>query len=111
MCVCVASYLSLVRGFLQGLNITQQLDSGIRFIDFRIMYTAGPNTSESLHGVIPNRSALTALPRADYTDYDWYCMHFGETNHKAVTYLEAIRDWLQAHPTEIVMIWFSKHGQ
>lgn len=29
----------------QGLNITQQLDAGMRFIDFRIDYTAGPNSA------------------------------------------------------------------
>ena len=29
-------------GQTQGLNITRMLDNGIRFIDFRIMYTDAP---------------------------------------------------------------------
>ena len=29
----------------QGLSMTQQLENGIRFIDFRIMYTSGPNST------------------------------------------------------------------
>jgi len=66
----------------QGLNITQQLDIGVRFIDFRIMYTSG----------------------------DWYCLHFMQTNNKVIFYLNQIKNWLLQHPQEIIVIWFSKHG-
>lgn len=71
----------------QVLNVTQQLDNGIRFIDFRNMYTG------------------TGL-----LNFDWYGLHFVQTNQKAVTYLQAIRDWMDAHPTEIIAMWLSKHG-
>jgi len=66
----------------QGLNITQQLDAGIRFLDFRIMYTSG----------------------------DWHCLHMVQSNQKALTYLQHVRKWLDSHPTEIIAIWLSKHG-
>ena len=42
----------------QGLNVTAQLDAGIRFLDFRVMYTSS----------------------------DWYCLHMLQTNRKAITY-------------------------
>lgn len=36
----------------QGLNVTQQLDAGIRFLDFRIMYSSPPNSSaDAPHGI------------------------------------------------------------
>jgi len=66
----------------QTLNITAQLDSGIRFLDFRIMLTGG----------------------------DWYCLHMLQSNRKAVDYLHEIKDWLDQHPSEVISIWLSKHG-
>ena len=66
----------------QSLTITEQLNSGIRFIDFRIMYTSD----------------------------DWYCLHMLQSKKKAIVYLQEIRDWLIIHPSEIVVIWLSKHG-
>eukprot|EP00298_Acanthocystis_sp_HF-20_P018123 c21905_g1_i1.p1 GENE.c21905_g1_i1~~c21905_g1_i1.p1 ORF type:complete len:525 (-),score=225.27 c21905_g1_i1:36-1610(-) len=66
----------------QALNITSQLDNGLRYIDFRIMYTTG----------------------------DWYGLHCVQTNQKAIVYLTQIRQWLDAHPTEIIVLWLSKHG-
>jgi len=66
----------------QRLNITQQLDDGVRFIDFRIMYTSE----------------------------DWYCLHFMQSINKAISYLSQIKNWLLMHPQEIIVIWFSKHG-
>lgn len=41
---------------------------------------------------------------------DWYCLHFGETNNKAMYYLTAAREWMDAHPSEIVIFWISRHG-
>ena len=66
----------------QVLNITEQLNSGLRFVDFRIMYTAG----------------------------DWRCLHMLQTKRLASDYLKEIRAWLDAHPKEIIVIWLSKHG-
>lgn len=72
----------------QGLNITEQLDAGIRFIDFRIQYTNKPFRKTS----------------------DFYCLHFMQSKRRAIEYLQAVRWWLNAHPKEIVVIWVSKHG-
>lgn len=66
----------------QALTVSQQLDAGIRFLDFRVMFTAG----------------------------DWRCLHMVQSNQKALTYLHEVRTWLDAHPTEIVAMWISKHG-
>lgn len=43
-----------------GLNLTEQLNNGIRFVDFRIMYTSGPNESAS-------------------AQHEWYCSLVIET--------------------------------
>lgn len=66
----------------QGQSITQQLDAGIRFLDFRIMYT----------------------------DADWYCLHMMKSKKTANTYLNQVRLWLDAHTEEVIVIWLSKHG-
>ena len=54
------------------------------FLDFRIMYTAAPHHVGSAK--------------------DWY-WHGCETNCKAFEYLKEVRTWLDAHPSEIVVIW------
>ena len=66
----------------QGLNVTAQLDAGLRFLDFRIMYTSK----------------------------DWYCLHMLQSNHPALHYLQQVRAWLDAHPSEVVVMWLTKHG-
>ncbi len=70
----------------QDLSVTSQLNNGIRFIDFRIMY--------------------------EYSDKnpDWYSLHFMETVENAITYFIAIKNWLELHPSEVVVLWLSKHG-
>jgi len=77
------------QGQSQGLNITTMLDNGIRFIDFRIMYTDAPK------GVF---------------DRDWYCLHGCQTVRTAMSYLREVRAWMLAHPTEVLVIWASRHG-
>jgi hypothetical protein len=73
----------------QGLKITEQLDSGIRFLDFRLAFTAGPK---------------------NLMNYDWYSVHMVQTNKKAIDYLTEIKLWLNNHDKEVVVIWFSNHG-
>lgn len=79
----------------QVLNITQQLDNGIRFLDFRIMMEGDKK--------------------------DWYGLHMLETNQAAFSYLQQVvtqsrlilsqvRAWMDQHPQEIVVMWLSKHG-
>ena len=75
----------------QRLDITAQLDNGLRFVDFRTMYTAGPDSGS-------------------FGEHDWYGLHLVQTNNKSMGYLTQIRDWLLAHPAEVVAIWISRHG-
>ena len=58
----VASFMH-AQAQTQGLNVTAQLDAGLRFLDFRIMYTSG----------------------------DWYCLHMLQTNRPALEYLAEVR--------------------
>lgn len=72
----------------QYLNVTMQLNSGIRFLDLRTMYEYS----------------------SEGGDADWYSLHFLQSNKRMIVYLKEIRDWLLAHPTELVVMWVSKHG-
>merc|ERR1719223_743124 len=66
----------------QGLTVTQQLDAGVRFLDFRIMYTGGA----------------------------WRSLHCVQSNGIATDYFKEVRAWMDAHPTEVIALWLSKHG-
>jgi hypothetical protein len=87
----VAGEFVRAQGQTQGINMTSFLDAGVRFIDFRIMYTHEPDT-------------------VWFPPQDWYCLHGTATQHKAITYLQQARQWLDAHPKEIVVFWASRHG-
>lgn len=66
-CTCVFSFYNALTMVLssqaktQGLNITEQLNAGIRFIDFRVVYTSAPNASSG-------------------APHDWYCLHMVQSN-------------------------------
>lgn len=68
----------------QTISIQEQLDAGIRFLDFRVIWS----------------------PRRDC----WVGVHGLETKQPALHYLKEIRAWLMAHPGEILIIWLSRHG-
>jgi len=78
------------QGQTQGITVTEMLEGGIRFIDFRIMYSVGPDR-------IAGRK-------------DWYCLHGCESKRKAIEYLREVHAWMVAHPKEVVVIWASRHG-
>lgn len=78
------------QGQTQGISVTDMLNGGIRFIDFRMMYTQGPGRAIG--------------------EKDWYCLHGCESQRKATEYLKQIRSWLDEHPKELVVIWASRHG-
>ena len=42
---------------------------------------------------------------------DWYGLHFAQTLETSITYLTEVRAWIDAHPSEVVLFWFSKHGE
>jgi hypothetical protein len=69
------------------LTISQQLQNGIRFFDFRIMYEY-----------------------SDKVDPDWYSLHCVQSNNKAMKYFTEINDFLNVHKEEVVVLWLSKHG-
>ena len=73
-----------VQAKTQQLTITQQLDNGIRFLDLRMMYEEGQK--------------------------EWYSLHCLQSNQPIATYWQHIRDWLDAHPHELVILWLSRHG-
>jgi hypothetical protein len=75
------------QGRTQGTNVTAQLDGGLRFLDFRTLYSGGKGGKE-----------------------DWYCLHGCQTNHPSLDYLRQIRQWLDGHPKEVIVMWFSRHG-
>lgn len=77
----------------QGLSITEQLNAGIRFVDFRTIFTAPPDRS----GV-------------NQSEYDWYGLHFVQTFARSMTFFHEIKTWVVAHPSEVVVLWISKHG-
>lgn len=79
------------QGQTQGMNITAMLDGGIRFVDFRIMRTAKPDTFF-------------------YSKKDWYNLHGCQSKEPALHYLQQAREWLVAHPKEVVVFWASRHG-
>lgn len=79
----------------QRLDITAQLDNGVRFLDLRMMYEYADEGNEGKKG----REAA-----------DWYSLHLLESRKPMMTYLTEIRDWMVNHPTEIVVLWLSKHG-
>jgi hypothetical protein len=45
-----------------------------------------------------------------WASHDWYSLHFMESNQKALVYLTQVREWLDAHPQELVVFWLSRHG-
>ena len=78
-------------GQSQKLDIVQQLNNGIRFLDFRIMF---------------ERKVIDGSQSTP----DWYGIHSLLTNQPAIEYLKDIRDWLDEHSNEIVVIWISREG-
>ena len=66
----------------QVIDIVEQLDAGIRFLDFRVIYS----------------------------HHRWVGVHGMETDGLAEGYLHHVHQWLQAHPGEIVVVWLSRHG-
>lgn len=76
----------------QGLTITEQLNAGSRFVDFRNTWTAPP-------GMTTNA-----------TNEDWYGVHFCQTQQPSWSFWLELYEWIVAHPTELIVVWISKHG-
>ena len=76
---------NIVRTFAvtQSLSITDQLDAGIRFLDFRVMRSP---------------------------DGGWYGTHTVRTRRPALDYLAEIARWLDASDGEYLVVFLSRHG-
>ena len=68
----------------QQLTLAQQLDNGIRFLDVRIMRQ--PDNGQ------------------------WYSIHFMQTKETVETYWWQLRQWLEEHPDEMVILFVSREG-
>jgi hypothetical protein len=69
----------------QTLSITEQLDNGIRFLDIRVTFLRQENL--------------------------WYGNHYLITQHEIFYYFNQIREWLDSHEGEVIVIWISQHGE
>ena len=74
----------------QELNVTEQLQAGMRFLDLRTIYTAPPTK--------PIGSK------------DWYSLHMVESNQPSLHYFTAVAEFLRDHPKEIVVMMLTRHG-
>jgi len=79
-------------GQAQGIDVVDQLDGGIRFLDFRIDFT----WTNDVFGV----------GRKD----DWFAMHGTQTKHPAVFHLAQLKAWLDRNPGEVVVLWMTRRG-
>jgi len=83
---------NMVRGLAQsqGYNVTTQLNSGIRFLDLRTTIVKEFFDSSFKPG--------------------WYGVHGTATYQPALIYFRQIQDWLKRHPTELVVVFSTRHG-
>eukprot|EP00672_Neobodo_designis_P021524 CAMPEP_0174851594 /NCGR_PEP_ID=MMETSP1114-20130205/23273_1 /TAXON_ID=312471 /ORGANISM="Neobodo designis, Strain CCAP 1951/1" /LENGTH=473 /DNA_ID=CAMNT_0016086139 /DNA_START=102 /DNA_END=1523 /DNA_ORIENTATION=- len=81
-------------------NLTQQLDAGMRFIDLRITFTAPPDAPS------PNDNSGDDTSGGEA----WYGLHMLQTVRPALEHLRHVKAWFDAHPTEVIVVWVSRHG-
>ena len=89
----------------QNATLTEQLDGGARFIDFRITFSRPPSDDAEGRG-----SGSGSDNTNDDGSYNWYGVHTLETRQPALTYLAELKEWLVSHPTELVVVWLSRHS-
>jgi len=68
----------------QKLNVTEQLSNGVRFLDLRMMY--------------------------EHDKKEWYSLHFFQSKQPIQHYFKSIRNWIDAHPSEIIVLLITRHG-
>jgi hypothetical protein len=76
-------------GQAQGIDVVAQLNGGIRFLDVRVSYEYGKGDDSSKH---------------------WYAIHGAQTNHQLQYFFDKVKTWLVDHPTEVLVIWMTRHG-
>ena len=92
-----------------ALTVTQQLDNGVRFLDLRMMFEYTSFESDSKKDNNDNNGNNGKSKDEDEVDY-WYSLHFMQSNKRMLDYFTEIRIWLDTHPSEVVVMWLSKHG-
>jgi len=73
----------------QPLNVTSQLEAGVRFLDFRVAFTSGPHHTGTK---------------------GWYSLHMVESNKPALAYAKLVADFLHKHTSEVLVVFMSYHG-
>lgn len=68
--------------------MTELLENGVRFIDFRIVWSKSPDTGL----------------------YDWFCLHMMQTRVSAMSLLQDLKSFLQNRPQEVVFLWITRHS-
>jgi len=90
----------------QELDLKSQLDSGIRFIDFRMtLSTQCPSGWEE-----KTQLAKYILKQELTGKIEFWGTHFFQTRHPAMVYLRDLKQWLDEHPGEVVVMLLSSHG-
>eukprot|EP00605_Chrysophyceae_sp_TOSAG23-4_P000429 GSChrysophyteH1.ASY1.ANO1.486.1 assembled CDS len=59
---------------------------------------------------VRQQAQTQGLNYSDVADPQWYSLHFLQSNELFLVYLREIREWMEQHPTEVVVMWVSKHG-
>ena len=74
----------------QTLDVVQQLEAGVRFLDLRQIYTLPP---DKLVG-----------------SKDWYGLHMVQTKTPMFDYLSQIKQFVETNPSEVIALFLSRHG-
>jgi hypothetical protein len=82
----------------QKLTVQQQLDQGICFFDLRIMQEE------------EEKSLKEEEEQQQQTAAEWYSIHFLQSKQIVTVYWKQIRQWLDEHPSELVVLWLSREG-
>jgi hypothetical protein len=94
----------------QNLNITQQLNSGIRFIDFRITFENYVGTDYYVNPATGKQGSVTRSATDPGWGNDWWIFHNVKSHNKIQVYLTEVKNWLNDHPGEMVIFWCTFHG-
>eukprot|EP01001_Neometanema_parovale_P002514 NODE_1309_length_1787_cov_98.704327_g1242_i0.p1 GENE.NODE_1309_length_1787_cov_98.704327_g1242_i0~~NODE_1309_length_1787_cov_98.704327_g1242_i0.p1 ORF type:complete len:475 (-),score=106.78 NODE_1309_length_1787_cov_98.704327_g1242_i0:362-1708(-) len=67
----------------QIISVTDQLNAGVRYLDYRMMMEANG---------------------------DWRALHFVQSKGLMPSYMQEVKEWLIAHPKEVITMQLTKHG-
>lgn len=102
----------------------------MRFFDLRITYSGSPNAAameateekrKNFEEATTPEKLLRAWEKVLQADKDkpselndkdraWYMQHMVLTRSPAITFLKQIHEWMKDHPSEIIVVWMTYHG-